>query len=231
MTQSCRAPSDQPRRAHRAVIFDLDGTLADTLRDIAAALNHGLASARRPAASIDAVRSWVGDGLPTLCRRAWIDAEPSQLADLIAAAQRFYREHYLDHTTLYPGIRELLGAVRIRRVPAAVLSNKPHELTRLSVHGLGIEGYFTDVLGYVVEAERKPAPTVPLRLAREWSVRPEEVLFVGDGIADLDAAMAAGMTPLSVTWGFRTRAELMAAGAQDFADRPLDVLDFLANLA
>jgi phosphoglycolate phosphatase len=217
------------RSARRGVIFDLDGTLADTLADIAAALNAALRAIDRPDASLERVRAWVGEGLPTLCRRAIPDADDTTLHRFIDAARNAYRRHPLDHTVLYPGIRELLDRLAGLAIPAAVLSNKPHDLTVRTVEGLKIADRFTDVRGYVTEEDRKPSPTAALEIARRWKAEPADVLFVGDGQADIDAARAAGMVPVAVTWGFRSRNELAAAGATVFVDRPLEILELLQS--
>ncbi len=208
----------------RGVIFDLDGTLADTLRDIANALNHALRAAHRPDAPIDAIRSWVGEGLPTLCRRAWPEADGNQIQELIRNAKSQYAAHPMDHTVLYPGVRELLTALAARSVPLAVFSNKPHDLTVTTVSGLGIESFFSEVRGYLSEDEKKPSPVAAIRMADGWRIPADRIVFVGDSATDLATALAGGMISVSVTWGFRSRAELEAAGAKCFVDHPAEIL-------
>lgn len=212
----------------RGVIFDLDGTLADTLRDIAGALNHALRAMHRPDAPLDAIRAWVGEGLPTLCRRAWPAAAPSQLDRLVHLARERYAAHPTDETRLYPGILEMLADLADRGVRLAVLSNKPHDLTVVTVRNLGIEGRFTDVRGYVSEDEKKPSPAVARAIAAGWGIPVGRVIFVGDSATDHATALAAGMMSVSVTWGFRTREELSAAGAARLIDHPREVVE-LAN--
>lgn len=208
----------------RGVIFDLDGTLADTLRDIAGALNHALRALHQPDAPLDSIRAWVGEGLPTLCRRAWPAADETQLERLVQIARERYAAHPTDETELYPGVPELLAALTDRAVPLAVLSNKPHDLTLVTVRNLGIAQRFTDIRGYVSEDEKKPSPAVPRLIAAGWRVPAEHVIFVGDSATDHATALAAGMIPVSVTWGFRTRDELLAVGATRLIDHPRELI-------
>ncbi len=210
------------------IIFDLDGTLADTLDDIASALNTALRSIGRPEAPRDVVRTWIGDGLPTLCRRALPDVDAETLQRFILTALDAYRRHPLDHTTLYPGIRELLDELHRRGVPMAVLSNKPHELTVKTVAGLHIGDRFRVIRGYVSEAEKKPSPTAALAIAGDWNLAPASVMFVGDSTADVATALAAAMEPIAVTWGFCSREQLAAAGATCFIDHPSQLVALLA---
>lgn len=217
--------------AARGIIFDLDGTLADTLRDIAGALNHALRAMHQPNAPLEAVRGWVGEGLPVLCRRAWPDADQSRLDQLISLARAYYAAHPTDHTALYPGVREMLEALAGHRVPLAVLSNKPHELTVVTVRNMGIEHFFTDVRGYVSEDEKKPYPSVARAIADRWGIPAVQVIFVGDSATDHATAIAAGMLSVSVTWGFRTRDELISAGATLLINDPGEVLTLATSAA
>jgi len=217
--------ADHSRRC--GIIFDLDGTLADTLDDIAAALNAALRSLGRPEAPRDVVRTWVGDGLPTLCRRALPDVDVETLQRFIITALDAYRRHPLDHTVLYPGVRELLDELSRRGIPMSVLSNKPHELTVKTVAGLNIADHFRVVRGYVSEEEKKPSPIAALAIAGDWSLAPASVLFVGDSTADVATARAAAMVPVAVTWGFCSRDQLASAGATRFIDHPSQLVALL----
>ncbi|MFO0972222.1 MAG: HAD-IA family hydrolase [Phycisphaerae bacterium] len=210
-----------------AIIFDLDGTLADTLADIAAALNDALTALGRDVVHTVQVRTWVGEGLPTLCHRAWPQAGPADAERLIAAARTAYDDHFLVQTRLYPGVEELLDALGRAGVPAAVLSNKPHDLTVRTLEGLRIADRFAVVRGYRNERDKKPAAEPALEIARAMGIEPAAVAFVGDGVVDIATARAAAMVPIAVTWGFRSRDELRAAGAEWFVDRPADVLRFV----
>jgi len=217
-----RAPDHPPRAG---VIFDLDGTLADTLADIAAALNAALHAYGHPAAPLDRVRAWVGEGLPTLCRRALPGADDATLHRFTAAALRSYFAHPCDHTTLYPAIRELLDVLARRTIPLAVLSNKPHDLTVQTISALGVAERFNLIRGYRSEQDKKPSPAAALDIARAWQIAPAQILFVGDSQADVATALAAGMIPVAATWGFRSRDELAAAGATIFVDHPAQIAE------
>jgi phosphoglycolate phosphatase len=214
----------------RGVIFDLDGTLADTLRDIAGALNFALRAMHRPDAPLDAIRAWVGEGLPTLCRRAWPEADETQLKQLVQIARERYAAHPTDGTELYLGVAEMLADLADRGVPLAVLSNKPHDLTLVTVRNLGIAHRFTDIRGYVSEDEKKPSPAVPRAIAAGWRIPADRVIFVGDSGTDYATALAAGMMPVLVTWGFRTRDELLAVGATRLIDHPRELTALVSAL-
>src|SRR5262249_41194509 len=185
--------------AHGAV-FDLDGTLGDTLRDIAAALNHALSRLGRPPAHLDLVRGWVGEGLPTLCRRAMPDGDDEAIAALTRVAAAYYEQHPIEHTVVYPGIRELLDALWTRGVHLGVLSNKPHPLTVRTVEGLRLASFFSAVRGYTTEVHKKPSPTVALEIAKQWNLSPREVIVIGDSRTDIATAKAAGMISVGVSW-------------------------------
>lgn len=211
------------RSAVRGILFDLDGTLANTLDDIAAALAHGLESVHRPAARPDDVRRWIGDGLPELCKRAAPDLAGTDLDRLIAATRSYYARNTVVHTRLYPGIEPVLERLRSRGLRLGVLSNKPHELTVETVRRLGLEPRFDVVRGYVTEEEKKPSPRVALEIARQWNLRPEKILVIGDSATDFQTAQAAGMPVRIVEWGFRTPEELATAGIAQTLKCPADI--------
>ncbi len=223
MTATPAATPETPGLTRRAVIFDLDGTLVDSLDDIATALNGALAALGRPTAAREVVRHWIGDGLTELCRRALPAMDDATLHALIDAARRRYRGHSLDRTRPYAGIEPLLGRLRDRAVPMAVLSNKPHDLTLDILRGLGLEVFFDVVRGLKEESDRKPAPGPALEIARALGRPPGDIYLVGDGPTDVGAARAAGMVAVGVSWGFRGVDELRAAGAEWIVDRPEEI--------
>ncbi len=225
MIESVRPSSFETRGAPvRGVIFDLDGTLADTLLDIMHALNTALRAGSRRLADADQVRAWVGDGLPMLCRKAAPDADERTLAAIVDAARTEYAAHPYDHARLYEGVRDALTALTGRRLPLAVLSNKPHDLTVRTIDGLDIGDLFHPVRGCVSEAERKPAPGPALAIAREWGLPAASVVLVGDSSTDVATARAAGMRSVAVTWGFRDAAELRAAGPDYLVSEPTELV-------
>ena len=216
-------------RPIRALVFDLDGTLADTLRSIADGVNHALATVGLPTQPLAPFRMWVGDGLPMLCERATQGRLPERRDEVVALAAAHYRAHQLDHSTLYPGIAELLDALAERRVPMAVLSNKPHEFTAEMVAVLCGRWTFAAVEGCRDDALRKPHPQTALQLCDRLGTPPAETAFVGDTAIDMHTAANAGMIAVGVTWGFRDIDELRAAGATHLIDRPAELLALVAS--
>lgn len=210
----------------RAVLFDLDGTLTNTLEDIADAMNRSLRLHGLPEWPLDAYRYLVGDGARKLAERAV--REEQQLA---LSVQREYQAYYQEHTQVksrpYEGIPELLRALQTRALPLAVLSNKPDADTRHVV-----AHYFPDVRWAVVRGQIegvpvKPDPTGALAVAQAMGVSPGEVLYLGDTATDMRCALNAGMHPVGALWGFRTAQELTESGAERLAAHPEAVLTCL----
>ncbi len=211
----------------RALVFDLDGTLADTLADVAGAMNRSLARAGLPGHAPGAYRFLIGDGVVELARRALPPGSALRLDEIVAGFREIYAEHLLDETKPYPGIPELLAELRARKVPSAVLSNKPEDATRAIVDRLFPAHSFATVAGQRPDRPRKPDPTVALAIARDLGVPPAETLLVGDSKTDMLTATAVGMVPIGVLWGFRDRAELEAHGARAVIERPSELLEWL----
>jgi phosphoglycolate phosphatase len=206
------------------VVFDLDGTLADTLPAIADAINSGLAAIGLPEAPRADVRAWIGEGLPTLCRRALRGAENVPFERMMEVVSKHYREHQLDKTVPFPGIPELLDELARRRVPMAVLSNKPHEFTVPMAQALFGRWPLVAVEGYQEESYRKPDPRTLLEICQAMALPPQQVILVGDSNTDIFTAHNAGVIAVAATWGYRDRAELVAAGPNYLIDRPEQVL-------
>ena len=207
----------------RAIIFDLDGTLIDSLDDIAAALNTALHERGRPSAQRDSVRRWIGDGLPALCRRAWPNATTEEMFEFTRAVGAAYAAACTHFTRPYPNILPMLDLLRAQNVPMAVLTNKPHDLSVAILDSLDLARFFEPVHGYHTEAEKKPSPTVALRIASRWNIDPREIAIVGDSDGDIRTARSAGMTAIAVSWGLRDREELFSAGPDLMVDDPLDL--------
>ena len=207
----------------RACIFDLDGTLVDSLADIAGALNECLELLGIEQRPVSDYRYMVGEGMPMLCQRAIGEAHPQLVARLTELARMRYYVHPLRHTRSYPGIDELIGRLRERSVKLAVLSNKPHEVTTRLVRFLWPDGDFACVQGYVAEHSRKPDPFHALRICESLGVQPAETWIVGDTPTDVQTARRCGAVAVGVTWGFRTRADLESAGADLLFDHPDEI--------
>ncbi len=209
----------------RLIIFDLDGTLVDSLRDIADALNECLELLGLPARPVGNYRYMVGEGVPTLCRRAVQGDRPDLVARLAELARAFYRASPLLHTRPYPGVAELIATLRARGHALAVLSNKPHDMTVRVVRSFWPDGEFRAVRGYTLESLRKPDPAQALDICRELAVEPRRTWLVGDTPTDIQTARRADMTAVAVAWGFRLPDDL--ADADRVIHRPADLLDLL----
>jgi phosphoglycolate phosphatase len=215
--------------AFEAVLFDLDGTLLNTLEDLADSMNETLAALGLPQHPVEAYRRFVGDGVETLVQRAAPAArrDTGLRAELLAGLREQYAHRWSDKSRPYPGIPELLGALDARGVVKAVFSNKPHEFTLLCVSELLREWRFDAVYGLLNGIPSKPDPTGALRIADELTVPPSGFLYLGDTDTDMKTAIAAGMYPAGALWGFRSADELLAAGARSLVAHPLEVLALL----
>jgi phosphoglycolate phosphatase len=192
------------------VIFDLDGTLIDSRLDLVHSVNAALRHIERPELPDDVIASYVGDGAPILIQRA-LGAEAAD-KDLVRKGLEFflsyYREHKLDHTTVYPGIPEALAAIRssANGTPRnlAVLTNKPVNPSRVIVEALGLGQYFSQVYGGNSFVTKKPDPEGARKLLEEHGVAPEQAAIVGDSHVDVRTGRNAGLWTVGVTYGFAT---------------------------
>ena len=219
-----------PRNAMRfqAVIFDMDGTLLDTLKEIADAMNAALATLGYPPHDYDAYREYVGYGMDVLARRVLPegdDNDDSLVGRLVEAMRTIYGRDHAFLSRPYEGISELLDALSEKRVPMTILSNKPDEFTRDMAERLLGRWRFEIVRGIIPGKPRKPEPDVALEMARILGIDPVRIVFMGDSAIDMRTATAAGMFPVGVLWGFRTRQELMENGAGLLIDHPRGLLD------
>jgi len=196
----------------RAGIFDLDGTLIDSIGDIGGAMNAALAAHGLPVHPIAAYNRFVGDGVQKLVERALGGRD--ELADAVLAEyRREYAERLLATTVPYPGVLDAVDALAERGIALAVLSNKPQPATQRIVAAL-FPGRFRVVYGERAGVPRKPDPTAALEIATALGVAPAETAFVGDTAVDMRTAVAAGMHAVGVLWGFRGRDEIAGAGAR-----------------
>lgn len=211
------------------VIFDLDGTLVDSLGDLADSMNAALESLGFPTHPTESYRFFVGDGVVTLARRA----VPSEVVDeaTIGEAVRLMREEYsrrwTDTTRPFPGIPELLAGLRRRDLKTAILSNKPDFATREMARLLFGQFPFQAVRGASPDHPLKPDPTTALAICSDLGADPSRTVYVGDTDVDMETGRRAGMKTVGVTWGFREVEELRKAGAHRIIDHPLDLLEFV----
>lgn len=219
----------------KGVVFDFDGTLADTLADLTDAVNVGLQRFGYPPRLASQIRSWIGNGLPTLCRLAIGDGqdplpespEYQHLQQMAAAVTVHYLEHRLDKTAPYPGIPEVLDTLRDTNVAMAVLSNKPHVHTAPMVEALFSRWPWIAIEGCRDDGQRKPDPQTAHTIIAQMGLEPCQVIMIGDAAVDVQTGLNAGMVAVGVTWGFRERDELLSAGAHHIIDRPADLLTLI----
>lgn len=220
MTQTASAT---PRHRLRAYIFDLDGTLIDSLEDISVALNAARHDLGLSPVDANQVRTWVGDGLATLCRRSAPEINDTVLSRLVKRAAHRYAQRPVVHTRAYSNILQLLNLLQSRGAPMAVLSNKPHALAVEIVARLGLAPYFTTVRGSQREEDRKPDPRAAIEIIASMHVAPEEVYMVGDSVVDIQTARNAGAKSVAVAWGFQDRDVLEAAQPDFLVSDPLEI--------
>jgi phosphoglycolate phosphatase len=209
----------------RAVIFDLDGTLADTLATIAHVANLALESLGLPPHPVDAYRTMVGDGIVKLCERALPPGAEHRHEEMLARTREYYARHRTEGARLYPGILDVLQELRRRSVRLAVLSNKLDDLTHGTLHDLGVHHLFAAILGQRDRAPPKPDPAGAEWLLERLAVPRETVLYVGDTGTDMRTAGAAGLIPVGALWGFRSAEELRLSGARHLVREPREILD------
>jgi phosphoglycolate phosphatase len=212
----------------KALIFDLDGTLIDSLADLAEAVNRMLDDCGYPRQDLALFPQFIGDGVRQLVHRALPDSARDE-ANVTRCVQ-LYQQHYEDlwhaQTQPYAGIRELLAELKQRGVAVACISNKPDHFTQLCCRHFFL-GEFQVVLGQRASVERKPAPEGGLECAALLKLAPSECGYVGDSGIDMQFAKNCGMTALGVSWGFRSRGELLENGADSVADSPADLLQWV----
>ena len=211
-----------------AVIFDLDGTLLDSLGDIAWAGNQVLVQLGFPAREKQDYLQFVGEGVRRLFWRALPEeAQTEKMVDRCCEGFRIaYAERWNVETRPYDGIAALLEELQRREVTMAVLSNKPHEFTVRCVQAHFAAVPFARVLGQRDSVPRKPNPAGALEIADHCRRPSEQFLYVGDTAIDVETGLAAGMFPVGVLWGFRPREEMVQAGARGLAARPEELLRY-----
>jgi len=210
----------------RAVLFDFDGTLVNSVGDIAAAMNTVLAGHGFPVHPLEAYRYFVGDGMEALVKRAAPRErrDAATLATLLPAMHAEYAARATRTTCPYPGIPELLDALTRLDIPMAICSNKPQEPLETLVASLLGRWRFAAVVGARPDLPRKPDPTGALGIASTLSISPAHWLYLGDTDTDMGTARAAGMRAVGVLWGLRDAEELLRAGAVRLLTHPREAL-------
>lgn len=212
---------------YNTFIFDLDGTLLNTLDDLAASVNYALRTHGMPERTLDEVRSFVGNGVRLLMERAIPEGSANpRFEDTFATFRAYYMEHSLDKTRPYDGIPEMIHALKQRGCRLAVVSNKFYAATQEL-----IRHFFPEITVAIGEHEsegirKKPAPDTVFEALRQLGVGKEKAVYVGDSDVDLQTARNSGLPCISVLWGFRDRDFLLAHGATSFISRPEELLKY-----
>ncbi len=213
---------------YKGVIFDLDGTLLDTLKDLALAANTTLASFGFPQHPMDDYRYFVGEGLKTLMQRIVPDyvVNDGQLENYIKKFNEVYKQCWNINTAPYPGIPEMIAALSHAGVKLAVLSNKPHAFTKICVETFFPDHPFMYVYGQRDGVAPKPDPAGALDIATQMELVTESILYIGDTATDMQTGKRAGLRTIGVEWGFRDRAELEKNEAWKIAATPAEIISY-----
>jgi phosphoglycolate phosphatase len=226
-------------RSIKLVIFDLDGTLIDSRLDLVHSVNAALRHIDRPELPDDVIASYVGDGAPVLIQRA-LGGEATEETLVRKGLEYFlayYREHKLDHTTVYGGVKEALATLQHPRHPPsnkgnqrqlAVLTNKPVVPSRAIVEALGLAPFFVQIYGGNSFATKKPDPQGARQLLQEINVQPEETVIVGDSHVDIETGRNASMWTIGVTYGFAPHT-LSAAAPDVLLDTPVELSELFSG--
>jgi phosphoglycolate phosphatase len=218
---------------YQGVVFDLDGTLLDTLEDLADSMNAALASLSLATHPVDAYRYFVGDGVVNLARRALPEDQRDDgvLERAVQLMRDEYQKRWDAKTRPYAGVGEMLAGLSARGVKMGVLTNKPQEFAELCVQRLLPRERFDIVQGVTDEVPPKPNATGLRRVIECFDLPLDACLYVGDTNTDMVTAGGAGLFSVGVTWGFRPREELEGSGARAIIDRPIELLDLLSGPA
>lgn len=215
----------------KAVIFDLDGTLINSIYDLADSVNYVLSKYSYPTRQTDEYYYLVGNGALKLIERA-LPKEVSTTSLALKLREDFityYRQHSLDKTVLYDGIKQTLDAIKLQNIKTAVVTNKPHAQAQ-SIADHFLKGYFEQVCGQQDNMKIKPDPAATLFVMEKLGVKPSECLFVGDSGVDMQTGVNSGAIPVGVLWGFRTKQELEQNGAKYIISKPYELLNIIGEI-
>ncbi len=214
----------------KAFIFDLDGTLTDSVQDLMESVNFALSSQNFPTLSLEEAIKKIGNGIDKLV----IDALPEKqrenkkiIARSLELMAQKYSQSWQNNTCLYPGIADLLDQLMINKIPMAILSNKPDPFLQEIVKFLMGKWEFMVIFGARSGMPLKPNPQSTLEVIKQMNIDPHEIAFVGDGDTDIKTALGAGIHPIAVTWGLRSVEELTQVGAKTFINKPLELLEYI----
>ncbi|MFV0338334.1 MAG: HAD family hydrolase [Chthoniobacterales bacterium] len=211
----------------KAVIFDLDGTLVDSLPGLTLSLNAALEKSDHPPYTEKQVRNFIGNGAQQLIKNALPDATPETLQEALGIFLNHYRENWQRGTVLFPGIRELLRELKMRHWKLGLLSNKPDEFVQEIVQKLFPPSLFDQVLGQCPKTPQKPNPEAALKMLQNFQISPGKCLFIGDSLIDIETAKNASIPSIAVTWGYEDPQNLLTATST--AQTPKDLHKLLIS--
>ena len=210
---------------YKAVIFDADGTLINSIGDLAASGNRLLAEYGRPPRTVEEVCYLVGNGSRVYVERLLPDFDKEQIDKALARYVEIYEAHNFDTTLPYDGINEMLAELKRRGVKVSVFTNKHIDAAVQIINKLFTAKPFEMIIGDMPGVELKPSPKTALEIAEKMGAKPEETAFMGDTWMDMKTAVNAGMLPVGVLWGFRKRDELEDNGAKVILTKPMELFD------
>ncbi len=213
----------------KLIIFDLDGTLLNTIADLARSTNYALAKYGFPVHEVSEYNFFVGNGIQKLLERALPDGQKTteNVAKIKEAFLSYYDTHDTDESTPYPGIEDLLIGLQNRGIKLAVASNKYHSATKRLVKHFFPDIHFAKVFGQREGINPKPDPTIVFDILTATNTNKEDVIYVGDSGVDMQTANNAGITSVGVTWGFRPRAELESFSPNYIVDSAEQILNLI----
>ena len=215
----------------KAVLFDLDGTLVNSLEDLAVSANFALQIYGYPIHETEKYKYFIGDGLLKLVERTLPEEDRSKdnINKLFQTVWKHYSENYVVNTVAYNGIAELLAELKQKGYKLAVVTNKPHEMAVNIVKAL-LGDVFDMICGKLDNYPPKPDPALTLKTMNDLGVNPDECVFVGDSGIDAANAVNAGCIGIGVLWGFRTKEELLHSGADYIVNNPFEILEILDKI-
>lgn len=212
-------------------VFDLDGTTVDTLQDLCLSVNYALKINELPAKSAEELCALVGHSTLYMCTNAIAPALREQYTkQVLDDYNRHYARHFCDHSRPYTGMKELMDHLHTKGIRTALVSNKPHRFTARMIDSIYPNDSFSMVLGMLPKFAKKPDPEPLMFVLNELGVKPEEALYVGDSEVDIEFAKNTGMPCISVTWGLRTKEQLLEAGAGTLVDTPEELYSAIIRI-
>lgn len=214
----------------KSVIFDLDGTLIDSIHDIADSNNKMLLQNGLNTHPLESYIKWIGNGARLLIERSVPEIkDPKVIEKLLEEYLLIYQNNCLIKTKLYAGMDIFLNGLTDRKIPISILTNKPHIETLRITNSLLNKWNFEFILGQREGYPKKPDPKIALEIADKLNIAPKDFLFIGDSSTDIRTAIAAGMKPIGVNWGYGTYESMKEAGGKTFHNNPQDLLELLSD--